>query len=374
MASTDSAALPTAGRFGEFLAALGWHHADNDDCTSLWTKQAAGQRLQVVLPMVEGTADSQILLREALDTVAYSLGQSADEVLQDLHGPVEQVLVRLHPSGPAGQAPVTLLESTVRGLRDVVVGAASALFTESMVLPARRPTLAEEFAGRARVATGAGSFVVTMLLPLNTEADVPLDGFESEPLGRQVTDLLAEFAAQARGITDLESVDPGAWEESIVGPVRMPNATVLAGLAAIGGPDRLPYTLRIVQSAAVTPYQKPVSLDFSTEAQEAIGGLARYLRSRSPARGTQLRGLVIRLSRDGVAGPGEAVIEGVHDDSQSVGRVTVILSEPDYHQAILAHKLGRHVTMTGDLSVRGNRKYFENVTGFDVLPEEGLRP
>ena len=351
--------FPTVERFSRLLRSGGWEHRDDDAFTSLWTKTVDSRDFQIVLPLHDGTPDARTLLAEAVDTLAYSLKRSRTEVIEELAEPVEQILVHLHPQTPGGQAPVTLLESTVRGLRDVVVGAASALFTHTLVLPTRRPTLAEEFANSARVATGPGSFVVAMLLPL--------DGLDGEPMGRRVTDLLARFATEAHRISIHEGAD---WEDHLSAGDRRPNATVLGGLARIGGPEHLPYQLRILQSVARASPAAPMTLDFTPEQQAALAAAARYLRIRRPAHGTQVQGLVVRLTREGATGSGEAVVEGVYDDSHSVGRVTVPLAESDYEQAIWAHRLGRHVSMTGDLNTQGNRKYLDAVSGFTILARE----
>jgi hypothetical protein len=361
--------LPTVESLRAYLGRTGWAMRDDDDRTQLWVPTGENAPdVQVVLPSRE-SRDAGVLIAEALPAVAFGVRRTVDEVLIELTEPLDLVAVRLRPDAPSGQAPIGLVDSAIRGLEKLLVGTASSLINPALVLPTRRPAAAERYVRSVRIAASPGSFILTLMLPLDHDSgqlqlvQQPLE----VPFGRRTSSRLTDFADEALTVSGPASGDDtaGYWNRA---GAEAPNATVLDGLATIGGEAHLPYDLRIVQSHTV-PGARPTAARYTVgeEQQVALAEAARYLRSHQPSPGTVVQGLVVTLRRTPVGGPGEAVVEGTYDDSGAVGRVTLHLDEPDYDEAIRAHTDGLHVVATGDLVTHGTRRVLEPIRSFAVV-------
>jgi hypothetical protein len=152
-------------------------------------------------------------------------------------------------------------------------------------------------------------------------------------------------------------------------PVRpAANATELAALKALGGPEYDVYQLRLTQSPLVGQRSDPVTLRITPGQQRILGEAADFLRTRQPRSGVTVQGLVVRLHRSGAFGPGEVVIEGIDDDSGATRRYRMELPEGDYNDAVRAHRTGLKVSVTGDHEERGTHLHLRRLTSFSVIP------
>jgi hypothetical protein len=84
---------------------------------------------------------------------------------------------------------------------------------------------------------------------------------------------------------------------------------------------------------------------------------------------TFVTGRVVRLFREHQDGPGEVVIRGVIDDGGATGRFHVELTQPEYDEALRAHRGGLEVNASGVLDVRGTYKRLWPVRSFYVIRE-----
>jgi len=137
-----------------------------------------------------------------------------------------------------------------------VVGSAAALDVEKLVLPSRGPLRAESYADRTRLSTASGSFVANLSLPLfddngasdresaNTEQGRLLE-VSPMPYGRRVG--MRMLSVAERATTLARQVGEGDMPMRAFGFFEpgAPNATELAALAALGGPELLRYKIRL---------------------------------------------------------------------------------------------------------------------------------
>jgi hypothetical protein len=138
------------------------------------------------------------------------------------YGAADTVAVRLMPDTPSGEAPLSLAYSAMSALRSYVIGSGSALDNDALVLPTRRPLQAESYVNRVRFATHAGSFILTLALPLveafnevspppenPAEPDAiepvqePMFQLSVQPFGRRVTNRMAVVAKNAQLLADV---------------------------------------------------------------------------------------------------------------------------------------------------------------------------
>lgn len=384
-----NARLPSLTALSGYLRGSGWNFVDEDDRTSMWRPgSVAADDLFVVLPTREDFKDYGERVYEALRAVAYVERRTIDEIAADInYGAADTVAVRLMPDTPSGEAPLSVAYSAMSALRSYVIGSGSALDNDALVLPTRRPLQAESYVNRVRFATRAGSFILTLALPLVeafnevspasenfAEYDAlepvqePMFELSALPFGRRVTNRMAAVAKNAQLLADV--VNDGDQGIRAFGQVGrdMPNATELEALSGLGGPDRSPYRLRFAQTPLASSARDAVVLQVTPGQQRILADAAVYLRTEQPRTDVTVEGVVVRLSRDHHYGPGEVVIEGIADDSGAVRRYHVELVERDYNEAFRAHGEGLRVVARGDLATRGSYKWLRPTRSFAIIP------
>jgi hypothetical protein len=337
-------------------------------------------KIRVVLPAEEHAKDYPERILDALRTLSFVEQRLPEEIIDDISfGGADNVAVRLTPMAPAGEAPLLLAYSAISALKNFVVAAAAALDSNLLVLPARRPQRAEAYASQARLSTQPGSFILSLALPLNDiyaedshDSSPPdqeaLVQIPPQPFGRRVSNRMLAAARRAQRLA--EDVSLGNLPVSSFGEFApdTPNATELAALSTLGGPDHDSYQLRFAKSPLAGKSATPALLQITPGQQRILGEGADYLRTKQPRAGVTVAGLVVRLFREGAYGRGEAVIQGVADDSGDARRYRVELDESDYREAFRAHGNGLQVTATGDLDIRGTRRSLRRLTSFAVIP------
>lgn len=380
--------------FADYLRSAGWHLEDQDTRTSLWrtAPQRGTEPLVIVLPIRQEVSDYDDRIDAAVRTLAFSERRLPEEVRADIgFGGADTVAVRLTPDAPPGEAPLSLAHSAVSALRNFVIGSAAAIEIHDLVLPSHRPSWAESYASRVRLSTHPGSFILSLALPLVAEigeegADGPLTGTQAmfqmpaQPFGRRVSTRMLRSARLAQKLADEVSAGERPLRAFGADPLQpAANATELAALQALGGPEYGLYQLRFTQSPLAGEQNEPVTLRITPGQQRILGEAAEFLRTRQPRAGVTVQGLVVRLHRAGAFGPGDVVIEGIDDDSGTSRRYRLELPENDYNDAVRAHRNGLQVSVTGDREERGTHLRLRRLTSFSVLPgldydDDGDRP
>jgi hypothetical protein len=383
MSDDGSMDVPDLRAFEGYLRAAGWSLEDRDSRTSLWRAQSLNttEPLVVVLPVRQDARDYTDVVDAAIRTVAFAEQRLPEEIRSDISfGGADTVAVRLTPDAPSGEAPLTVARQAVTALHDFVVGSAAAIEIHDLVLPSHRPPWAESYASRVRLSTHPGSFVLSLALPLVVDLGDTVAGEEAvgdqmmfelprRPFGRQVSTRMLAAVQSAQRLAD--DVNAGVQPLRSFGsdPLRpSANATELAALKALGGPEYGLYQLRFTQSPLANGHGEPVTLQVTPGQQRVLGEAADFLRTRQPRSGVTVQGLVVRLHRSGAFGPGEVVIEGIDDDSGTTRRYRMELHEEDYNDALRAHRNGLQVSVTGDREERGTHLHLRRLTSFSVIP------
>ena len=377
----------------EYLTGSGWTLVDEDTRTSMWRPgRELNEDFFVVLPVREDFTDYDELVYEALRAVAYMERRSIDEIFSDVrYGAADTVSARLLPDSPPGEAPLSLAYSAMSALRSYVIGSGSALDNHSLVLPPRRPLRAESYVSKVRFATGPGSFILTLALPLaetfddlplvnghndwpETEPDVlepvqePMFEMPPQPFGRRITNRMAAVAKNAQFLADV--VSSGDQPLRVFGTPgsEVPNATELEALSGLGGAERNAFRLRFAQSPLALRSRDAIVVQITPGQQRIMAEAAVYLRTEQPRSDVTVEGMVVRLSRGSNQGPGVVVVEGVADDSGAARRYYLEVGDRDYREAIHAHREGLRVVARGDLDTRGSYKWLRPARSFAIIP------
>lgn len=376
--------IPDLTAFQRYLRETGWNLVDEDARTSMWAPEASveEQRVRVVLPVHRDVTDYASVAHDALRALAFVERRSPAEIASDVgYGGADTVVVRLSPPAPPGEAPLLFAYDALGALHNLVVGSASALSAKALVLPLRRPRRAEAYADQTRVSTAAGSFILSLAMPLLDPQDLrdriakseeaALMDVPSLPFGRRVTRRMLTVVPQAQRLAD--EVNAGSRPmRAFAEPVpNAANATELSAIAALGGPDREPYGMRWALSPLAHSVAESHRLTITPGQQRVLAEAADFLRARQPRPNVSFSGLVVRLFRERSSGPGEIVIQGVGDDSGAQRRYRTELDESSYAEAMRAHKNGLTVTATGDIEVRGTRLSIRPLVSFAVVQDLG---
>lgn len=383
MSDDGTVNVPDLRAMEGYLRVAGWALQDRDARTSLWRTEAGEtpDPLVVVLPVRQDVRDYAEVVDAAIRTVAFAERRLPEEIRSDVSfGGADTVAVRLTPDAPSGEAPLTLARQAVMALHDFVVGSAAAIEIRDLVLPSHRPPWAESYASRVRLSTHPGSFVLSLALPLVVDlgdtaaeeaaaAEQMMFKLPPQPFGRRVSTRMLSAAQAAQRLAD--QVNAGAQPLRAFGadPLRpAANATELAALKALGGPEYGLYQLRFTQSPLAGGHGEPVTLRVTPGQQRVLGEAADFLRTRQPRSGVTVQGLVVRPHRSGRFGPGEVVVEGIDDDSGTTRRYRMEVPEDDYNDAVRAHRNGLQVSVTGDREERGTHLHLRRLTSFSVIP------
>ncbi|GAB3662861.1 hypothetical protein GCM10027589_26100 [Actinocorallia lasiicapitis] len=361
-----------------YLSHAGWTLEDEDERTALWRPETSSEpEIRVVLPVRESVLDLSDRMAEALRAIAFVERRLVREVLDDIAtGGADTVAVRLTPDLPPGEAPLGMAQTAITSLRNLVIASASALDARSLVLPSRRSQRAEIYADNTTFSAQPGSFVLALSLPLTDgfpevqarggiDSQQPLLNVTAEPYGRRVTGRMLAAVKQAQRLAS--AVGDGTEPLSAFGRQAIANATELAALSTIGGLEHEIYQIRFAFSPRAGTTAPAENLKITPAQQRILGEAADYLRTRQPRSGVTVTGLVVRLFRQTNHGPGEVVIHGIDDDTAVFRKIRVELAAEDYARALRAHGRGEQVTATGDLDIRGTRRYLRNLTTFSVL-------
>jgi hypothetical protein len=297
MSDDGTMSVPDLRAFEGYLRVAGWSLQDRDARTSLWRVESLDtpEPLVVVLPVRQDVRDYADVVDAAIRTVAFAERRLPEEIRSDISfGGADSVAVRLTPDAPSGEAPLTLAKQAITALHDFVVGSAAAIEIHDLVLPSHRPPWAETYASRVRLSTHSGSFVLSLALPLAVDlGDVAAEDAEAgeqmmfelppQPFGRRVSTRMLSAAQSAQRLAD--EVNAGVRPLRVFGtepPRPAANATELAALKALGGPEYGLYQLRFTQSPLADGHGEPVTLRVTPGQQRVLGEVADFLRTRQP--------------------------------------------------------------------------------------------
>jgi len=197
----------------------------------------------------------------------------------------------------------------VSALHSFVVGSAAAIESNKLILPSHRPSWAESYADKVMLSTQPGSFILNLALPLVADIgnEASTDGSSNEqlvfqlppqPFGRRVSTRMLKSAQAAQKLADEVSAGDRPLRAFGDDPARpASNATELAALRALGGPEYDLYQLRFTQSPLAGQPSDPVVLRVTPGQQRILGEAADFLRTRQPRTGVSALSVLLSSVR-----------------------------------------------------------------------------
>lgn len=358
-----------------YLRAQGWAMVEAPHARSaIWRKLADGDEFEALLPMDRQVTDYALRVGELLSILAVVEKRSQWQVYRDLLTITSDVIrIRIADAEFAdGTLPIEEHAQIAQKARDLVLAAACAATEARPVWHKRKPGQAMEHVRRVRIGQSEqGSYVVTVLsrvTPLLHGQNHQL--FEPEvPYERRVTEKLAqslvalEDAAERAALTQ----EMAAFDEAVPQGV---NANLCDAVVGFWGGDDVQRNLEFSFSWSPTRPAAPDAVRqvaISADRIPVIREAGRQMRERAPLTDFDLAGPVVKLERADGAAVGKVTVVGIVDDRQA--KVTIDLTDPDYHAALRAHDQGKTLRLSGTLAREGRGYVLRHPTDLVVEDE-----
>lgn len=356
----------TADDVQSYLRTRGWFSVgDVRDVAVVYGHEG---REQVMVPLDRTLGDYARVLGDLVDTLSKVEQRSPFELIEDLSTPPGDLVSFRVRSELVSSGTIPLLDALQirESQRDLILSAAHSVIMPLPYFPRLGRAEPVELLARCREAqTARGSYISRVIIPVEpTVGRLPLE----DPYGRRVTRLLMDTLSSVQ--QRLARADP---EGLLTAPPKGLSYNLLTALASMKPPgERSNLEIGVRWSRGRAQPEAPARVSFSAPQFEHMHPLAGALRERAPTT-CDLEGYVTRLSRKGdqPGVKGEVVVLANLSDSSTSARVHMILSPDDYKQkAMLAHKEGRPVKVSGILRREGRRWRLDSPAGFEVLPGE----
>lgn len=365
----------------EYLRSRGWTKtSDVGDRGEVWCAVGSEGEPEVLLPIDRGVADYGLRIRELIRTVARFEDRGQVAVVRDVMT-ANSDLIRIRLQTPNG-APGTLgFEDAVEVIshaEDLMLAAACAAVEPREHYPSRKFEQAKEYVRKLKMGqTEEGSFVLTILSrvapqlqeSLVDETDEGQDLPPDAPFERLVTMTLmealraADDAARAASATG----DFAPFKQAVDYGVSANLCDALLGLS--GADEDLPFDVALAWAPnRGRPDGVPNRVGFSPDRLQVFEEVSRRFKAKSPREEFELEGAIIRLDREGDAGPGIIRVMGAVENRTR--KVEVELQEDDFENAIEAFGNHTPVRLYGKLQRSGRKYRLENPHGFELLPDE----
>jgi hypothetical protein len=359
----------------QYLRANGWQQDRQiPDKASYWLgKGAAGEELEILLPMRTDFADYAARMAEVLHTLEVAEERSQLEILHDL-STINADVVRIRTHMDEAEASGIQIDEGVQlhqRARDLWIAAACAARHPKPAFANRKPDVVMDSVRKVRFGVPeAGSYVLTIISPVPPALNVnehTLPGM-SEPFERKTALMLAD-AMVATGAAARRSAETGNAEpfwDAVQQGVSANLCEALVGLNESGGNSGVETSFTWAMSRQV-PESTPKRILLSADVVSYCSEAAKILRATSAIDDVEVQGEVTSLERTYEASDGTITVSGVVDGKPR--RILLWLSHSDYELASRANAEKRTIYCVGKLEKEGATWVLRNPRDFSILTE-----
>ncbi|MET8623345.1 hypothetical protein ABZW30_06215 [Kitasatospora sp. NPDC004669] len=357
-ATVDPAVLAT------LLARHGWVRRGGPAARyGRWTPPDDEPGTSLLVPAGDGFDDAVELLTDAVTALSRSRTPSARSILLALAVPGDELRWRRELPGPLDATPWDDAERLQRAARAMLAAGAKAGRTTAAYFGARLDGLAGDFLDRVLVVEQG---VV--------EQGAALTAYTPAPEGRAAVTTLVRALEALREAVDYRRVSggPEALENAVQSGVSRELVQAVEDLVRGATAARLTVAW---SPAAGTPGgfgDRRIDLDFSPGDLPALAEAADLLERIEPAVDVTVVGVVVRLKRADLSGPGAVRLRVL--GGADVRELKLRLPDPDYRLAAEAHLSGVPVRVCGRLERRDGFRRLTRAHGLELCGwEEGDR-
>jgi hypothetical protein len=361
-----------------YLRAAGWREAKSipNEYATWVLADKSGDEFEATLPLNHAFGDYSLRIGSIMAVLEVVEQRSQLEILSDLlTTSADVVRLRIGNGEPSdGSIPIEEGVKIVQKTRDMMMAAACSVVDHRAVFQTRKPNQAVDYMRRLRMGqTERGSYVVTVIsrvAPILTHHETNQLFEVNEPYERQVTSTLAHALAATRSAAEKGAVSGGvdAFQEAVPKGVSANLCDAIVGIS-MGGESSRNIEVDFSWSRTRPAFdQLPRKVVLTADAMPVIEEAGRYLRETSPREEFELRGPVIRLDRIEGADVGTITVHGFVDDQPR--KVSLDLSETEYHLAVQAHEARQTVACYGVLVREGRSFRLKNPRELVIESEE----
>ena len=309
---------------------------------------------EIIVPRTKDLGDYHDVVAQLVRIFAGVAERNEVSVYNDILT-ADRDIIRVRVDGHENTVSLADGAKLVSGAQNAILAAASSLGNPRPLYRPGANREAVDFLSQVRLGqTEPGSFVVTLLPPvIAPPIQAPLfpdQGDVDPPVSRQMVRQLCDALDATRHAAEKTiSGDAGAFSAAISSGV---SANLCEALAQMIEP--FPALDISVTWARTRPMQiARHQIRFSSNDSPILHEAARILRSREPKHDMQLLCSVQRLQREDSEVDGTVTLRTSIDGL--IRSVAAVLSQPDYHRAIEAHKEKDPVIISGDLERVGQK-------------------
>jgi len=351
-----------------YARAAGWVKTDPyGDHSDIYANEG---KPEIVLPRTQRLGDYANVVSRLIEIFAEVAGMD-DLALYRTLITTDRDVIRVQVDGTDhGAVNVKQEIDLVSGAHDMLLAAACSLQTPTRPFyRAGANKEASDYLNRVRLGqTEEGSSVVTLLLPVvPPPMQQPLDPTRvtDDPFERKVTKRLAAALSATRNAT--EQTVGGATNAFFEAVEDGTSANLCDALVKLITPfQALDIGLVWARTRPMAHVQETIG--FAEGDVPTLREAARTLRAQEPQYDFRSLGFVRSLKREENETDGTITLAlSVEGKAQSA---TAVLSQPDYHRAIKAHKEKAPVLVSGDLERKNQRWHVSNPSLEEVVFDE----
>jgi hypothetical protein len=361
-----------------YLRTSGWVQTRSSSGKEVvWTKDS-GESLpfEARLPLDRQFGDFALRMHDLLAVLETTEERSQFEILRDLQTSATDVIrIRLLARESSdGTLQIDDGVDLVGHAREIMMASACSTARPRVWYRRRRPPEAEEYIRTVRLGqTEVGSYVISVLsrvAPSFTSHSV--DEFaRADPFERRVTTNLASFLDVMRVSAEVAASngDMAAFKDKVDEGVSVNLCDAVAGLAPEDPRSHDGIRFEFMWSPGRPQvHSVPKTIVIPSDAIDVIKEAGRALRQYAPLEEVEVRGPVRRLERNESDPEGVATVVGLVDGQWR--NIRVVLSDPDYTNAVRAHSDRIPVTCIGDVVREGRSLVMKTPTSFSVEDDE----
>jgi hypothetical protein len=364
-----------------YLRSTGWKVGKEEPGKfSVWLKpDEKNDDYEIVLPLARQYRDFALRISDLLQTLEVAEKRSQLEIFADVQtASADVVRVRFHQA-ETEDGTISLQQgvSLIENARELMLSAACAAVEPRSYFATRKPDRASEYLQHLRLGQSElGSYVVRVISPVPPRLEgeqTVLFGEPNAPFERQVTRGLLRALQRLRQAAD-DAMSSGKWDhfqEAVPDGVsaNLCSALVKMSETARTASDSLTVSVSWAKSRPVDGQAAP-AVSFPGDRFPVIEEAARVFKASAPREEIEVRGVVVRLQRQGEQGPPTGPIL-LHTFIEGKPRkVQIDLAEPEHRIALQAYPDAATVRCTGDLVRTGQIYTLRNPSGFAIVPDE----
>jgi hypothetical protein len=351
-----------------YLAAHGWKNVrPSGEYASLYRRIIDDHKHDLLVPSTNEIDDYPQRMSDIIRVLESLEDRSQIEIISDLASVRADVVRIRRPDAIDGTIRLEDGASLMQSAYNMVLAAACSATSPKAYFQGKRPAKATDYIEKTRLGqTERGSFVLTVISPVPEKANQP-DLFVAEPFERQVIRTVADGlhstvqAAEYR----LKRADVSHFRETTENGV---SANLLDAVLGLMGVRHHTVDVNFAWSPEIrVPEELQRIITIDPEYFGIIEEASKQLKLQEPLPPIELFGVVEGLKRAQTMSGGHVTLSTFLD-----GRVRNVQMDVDaefYDQAIVAHRIKRPVSCSGELVRLGRTIILKNLTSFKVTPE-----